>query len=203
MGIEMRPTEKSDYPDLSRILDDEWRFSLYSQEKALKLAEYYLVDCINGANVSVTMLVDGEPKGLLVLRDMEGDTIDASGDLAEVYSEVKDDPGFGGCQADIDNLHEIYERSAERNKSSDWAELRLLIVSKDCKGMGLGKKILNEARRIAESFGKVGVFFYTDTDCNFGFYDHMGAEKVSTDDTICAGEELTVYGYRWIFMNAP
>ncbi len=97
MGIEMRPTERSDYSALSKILDDEWRFSLYSQEKALKLAEYYLVECIDGSNASVTMLVNGEPKGLLVLRDMEEGTIDASGDLAEVYAQVKDDPGFGEC----------------------------------------------------------------------------------------------------------
>ena len=199
MEIMVRRTESSDYGPLSEILDDEWLFRLYSKEYALKLAEYYLVESINSSNVAMTLLVDGVPKGLFVIRDMPGETIDLSKDLAKLEDAVRDGPRCKECLHDIENLHEVYLRSAARYKSPDWAELRLLIISKDCKGLGFGLKLINEARRIAESYGMRGFFFYTDTDCNYGFYDHVGAERVSTEVTVCTGMDLTVYGYRWLF----
>jgi hypothetical protein len=61
--------------------------------------------------------------------------------------------------------------------------------------MGLGRKLIEEAARSASSYGCTGLFFYTDTDCNFGFYDHMGALRVGSTDTICNRMPLTVFGY--------
>ena len=107
------------------------------------------------------------------------------------------EPGYHGFEEDLANLYGVYNRSASLHKSSDLAELSLIIVGKDCRGSGLGKELLLEAKRIAESNGKKGLFFYTDTDCNYGIYDYLGAERVSDDTIMCAGEELTVYCYRW------
>lgn len=98
---------------------------------------------------------------------------------------------------DLDNLYDVYNRSASVYKSPDLAELSLIIVGKGCRGSGLGKELLLEAMRITESNGKKGLFFYTDTDCNYGIYDYLGADRVSEEKIMCAGEELTVYCYRW------
>ncbi len=47
--------------------------------------------------------------------------------------------------------------------------------------------------------GKKGIFFYSDTDCNYGFYDHMGAERIGSGSMSYAGEPLTMYVYRLMF----
>jgi len=65
----LRPIQTADYRPLSRILDDEWLFRLYSKDRALDFAECYLVHCINGSNLALTLLVDDEPKGVLILSD--------------------------------------------------------------------------------------------------------------------------------------
>ena len=54
---------------------------------------------------------------------------------------------------------------------------------------------MEEASRLAVEHGCNGLFFYTDTDCNVGFYDHLGAECVGYKDTVCNGMPLRVFGY--------
>ena len=67
--MNLRSITSADYRQLSEILDDEWLFRIYSKEKALEFAECYLVHCMNGSNLALTLTVDDEPKGILILSD--------------------------------------------------------------------------------------------------------------------------------------
>ena len=192
----IRDLDRTDYEILSKIIDDEWRFNLYSKKCGLEMATYYLLHCANGANVAKTVLVDGEPCGIMVIREMPGDTIDLSEDLQRSKDSLMHLKGdFERMEEDIDELHRIYDAFASKFKKPEWAELRLLILSDKHKGMGLGRRLMEEATKCASNRGMTGLFFYTDTDCNVGFYDHIGAVRIGQEDTICTGEPLTVFGY--------
>lgn len=194
--VVIRNLERSDYGALSKIIDDEWRFNLYSKEYGQEMATYYLLHCAHGANVAETILVDGEPCGILVLRAMPGDRVDLSEDLQHYEGSLKQLNGvFERMEEDIAELHRIYNDFASKYKKPEWAELRLLILSDEYKGMGLGRRLMEEGTRCASNSGMTGLFFYTDTDCNVGFYDHLGAVRIGQEDTICTGEPLTVFGY--------
>ena len=201
MEIMIRNTMPEDYIPISKILDDEWRFHIYSEEKWLEMSEYYLLHCIDGANLSETLLIDGEPKGILVIREMGTDTIDVSEQCSKLDESIRNDPNYGYYLKDLDNLYDVYKGFVKESKIPEWAELRLLIISKDCKGLGLGRILMSEAEKRIKEHGMSGAFFYTDTDCNFGFYDHLGAERIGSKMIICAGEDLEVYGYRLTFDN--
>ncbi len=195
MQVSLRPVCPADYDPLSVIFDDEWDFRGYSVENGLKMAKFYLLHCINGSNAAVTLLVDGIAKGILILKDMGGETINVSGDVEEARRSIEDDPNYDYFLEDSENLYDLYRYFAKEYKHQDWAELRLIIVSKDCKGKGLGNMLMEESMRIARSSGNSGLFFYTDTDCNIGFYDHIGAVRVGKKETECMGQSITVYGY--------
>jgi hypothetical protein len=138
----IRETEPFDYRELSRIIDDEWKFTIYSELNGLGMAECYLMECMEGANAALTLLVDGRPEGIAVLRDMQSDTIDVSARADEILAEIKEDPQFDHFQNDMRDLYAAYNDFAMQSKHKDWAELRLLIVSKRCKGQGLGCAIM-------------------------------------------------------------
>ncbi|MBE6528076.1 MAG: GNAT family N-acetyltransferase [Thermoplasmata archaeon] len=199
MDIGFRDTVPEDFGDLSRIIDDEWEFGLYSEENGRRMAEFYLLSCIDGSDRAVTLLADGKAKGVLILKEMGGPAIDMSEELSLLQGELSSDPGFRQLLEDMDSLYGCYTGFANDAKRDEWAELRLLIVADECKGHGFGRMMMDEAERIAESSRKTGFFFYTDTDCNFGFYDHIGSSRVAEREIMCMGTPLTVYGYSLVF----
>ena len=181
------------------MLEDEWKFHLYSATRWKDYVRHFLLSVINGSDRASVLSADGEPKGIVVLRDMDGPKLDFSKSLDRIDSEVRTDQSFGQYAKDIAALHGVYEMFSSRYKSPEWAELALLIVSGDCKGMGLGRRMIGEAERIVTANGMKGLFFYTDTDCNFGFYDHIGAKRIAYSDIECMGEPLRVFVYALTF----
>jgi len=199
MTVELRNTIPQDYKALSEAIDFEWKFSTYTKESGLLIAEYYLVKCLNGANHAVTATIDGEPKGIVVLKDMGPGSIDVSSRKKELEEALSGDPSYKVFLKADDELEKMYEGFVREYKSPDLAELSLLIVCKDAKGYGLGRTLIEEAKRLVTEAGMSGVFFYSDTDCNYGFYDHLGAERIGSGSMSYAGVPLTMYVYRLMF----
>ena len=194
--IEMRPIRRSDHRPLAEMIDKEWLFSLYSKTKGLDLAEYYLMHCLHGSNEAEVLTVDGQVEGVLVVREAGDDVLDFSEDMQSILDSVKDVPGFDECIRDLEAIYGQYELFARDHKSPEWAELRLVILSDRNKGMGLGRRLIEEAKRMAKDRGKTALFFFTDTDCNFGFYDHIGAVRVDEGCVLCMGQPLRMFAYR-------
>ncbi len=194
-GIELRPICRSDYRPLAEILDDEWEFHLYSKTKGLDMAEYYLMHCLHGCNVAEVITVDSRVEGVIVIREAGDDRMDFSDDLQRCLESIRDDPGFDQCMRDLDVICEQYEAFSRDHKRPEWAELGLLILSDRNKGKGLGRRLIDEALRTAADRGRTGLFFFTDTDCNFGFYDHMGAVRMDEGCVMCMGQPLWMFAY--------
>ena len=197
--FEIRDTELSDVLPLARIIDDEWGFRLYSEQNGVKMAEHYLLHCMDGSNKCVTLVADGRPSGILIMRDMGGRILDFSKECESKLSEFASDPNCSLYLKESDDLYGAYQEFAREHKSPNWSEMRLVIISEDIRGNGIGRRLMDEARRISESFGKNGIFFFSDTDCNLDFYDHIGAERLCQTHLIIMGEDLDIYGYRIVF----
>ena len=187
---------ESDYRPLAEILDEEWKFHLYSKSKGLDMAEYYLFHCLDGANEAMVLAVDGRPDGIVIIREVGEDRLDFSKDLQRCHRAIEDDPSFERCIEDLKAINDQYEIFARDHKTPDQAELRLVIISERDKGMGLGRILIDEALRMASSRGKRGLFFFTDTDCNYGFYDHIGAVREAEAEIVCMGMPLGMFAYR-------
>ncbi len=196
--VTIRDLEPSDYPDLDEMLDRQWRFSAYSKEKGLAIARSYLLHCVDGSNEARTILVDGRPAGIVVMRDMPGKIIDLSDELEEQMKDLVDLPLMPRYEEDMDKLYGAYRTFAKDHKKKEWAELRLLLISDRFRGHGLGRESIKECERILKKYGMTGMFFFTDTDCDFAFYDHIGCCRVGSTSIICTGEPLDVFGYYYV-----
>ena len=197
MEITFRDTVDSDFGAIGQFMEDEWHFTYYSKRNGLEMSCHYLMHCINGSNVARTVLADGEVCGIIVLRDMPGKTIDITDKEEASLGKFSDDAGAEQYLSDMERLYDTYRGFAEKYKCQQYSELRLLIVSDRYRGEGIGRRAFMEAERISEEHGMDGMFFYTDTDCNVDFYEHMGCERVGECTIICCGVELDVFGYRY------
>lgn len=59
---------------------------------------------------------------------------------------------------------------------SELAEIKLLIVSPDARGLGVGRSLFVRALEEAHAHGK-RTFLLTDDTCDVGFYEHAGLQR--------------------------
>ena len=74
-----------------------------------------------------------------------------------------------------------------------------MMLSPEAKGTGIGRRMFAEASDHLCGKGCRGMYWVTDTDCNFGFYDHIGAERVAERELKLTEGTLTRYVYRLRF----
>ncbi|KAA8822070.1 GNAT family N-acetyltransferase [Bifidobacterium vespertilionis] len=65
-------------------------------------------------------------------------------------------------------------RDATRDRGRYDAEVTLLLVEANVRGGGVGRRLFDRMMRTFRAAGVERFFLFTDTTCNFGFYDHLG-----------------------------
>lgn len=73
-------------------------------------------------------------------------------------------------------------------------EIVLLVVSRDYQGQGVGRFLMDLAKKVFQHEGCHGYYLYTDTSCHYQFYDHIGMERVFSLKRESDGFELYLYG---------
>lgn len=77
-----------------------------------------------------------------------------------------------------------------KNKSHLYdGDIELLAVSKERRGLGIGKRLMDCAKERFQRTGAKSIYVYTDTCCNYGFYDSQGFLLEGSEDL-----ELTLNG---------
>lgn len=86
--------------------------------------------------------------------------------------------------AEIGLTQEFIESGDAR---SSW-EVTLLAVDPECHGHGIGRLLFSDALDYLRAQGAPGFFLATDDGCDFGFYDHLGLERIaSREAAACPG----------------
>lgn len=57
------------------------------------------------------------------------------------------------------------------------AELALFAVDSSCRGKGIGKQLFQSALDYMKQEQLDKFYLFTDTSCNYGFYEHQGMER--------------------------
>lgn len=68
----------------------------------------------------------------------------------------------------------------QRDDDCTSAELNLLMVDPDAKGLGVGGRLFDLMRRELDAEGADGFFLMTDDECDFAFYDHKGLSRLAS-----------------------
>ena len=71
----------------------------------------------------------------------------------------------------------IFRRFEDRDAEQAarlFQQLKLLIVSPEARGMGMGKRLIQAVADHVREIGRDGFFLLTDDACDVGFYEHLG-----------------------------
>lgn len=176
-NITFRAYEKQDAPYLENIIRKTWNYDLFSSPKVAKqMAKLYLASCLANQTYTKVALIDDTPVGIIMAKNIKSH----KNKLTYVWSQLvagaqvfrsKEGRKTANLFAGINDVDE--KLLEERHKNYE-GELAFFAVSEECRGTGIGKKLYH---MVVDYFIQEGIqefYLYTDSSCNYGFYEHQG-----------------------------
>lgn len=172
-----RKLKKGDFKELEEIIKETWEYEKFADKKtAGKLARAYLFSCLANQTYSLAAEKDGEAVGIILGKKEDHYRCPVSYKIRQfisVCSLAVTDRGrhLMKFYGDIDT---IYEKLYSRCNKRYGGEVALFAVKKECRGLGIGKQLFERMEAYMRTEKINDIYLYTDTSCNYGFYEHQG-----------------------------
>lgn len=177
MQIKFREYQEEDFEVLESVIRETWHYDEFSSPKtATTLARVFLSSCLTNHTFSCVALVDEKPVGIILVKDIAIHRCPLKYRLKQLKSILSLYLTKEGRQVSkiFENVNGIdQELLADINKSYQ-AELALFAIDSSCRGKGIGKKLFDYAIDYLKKRKLTEFYLFTDTSCNYEFYEHQG-----------------------------
>lgn len=180
MQMQFREYRKQDYRDLVEIIRKTWHYDEFCSPKtANKLANVFLSSCLTNYTYSRVVLADGKAAGIILVNNIAKHTCSAMARLRQLKALATLYCCKEGRQAAriFGSVHGIDQHLLEKNHKHYPAELALFALSDAYRGKGIGKQLFQAALDYMKQEGLDSFYLFTDTSCNYGFYEHQGMKR--------------------------
>lgn len=198
----MRSFKKSDRRAVEQIIRDTWFYGDFCSERtAANLARLFLDACLAEQTFNQVAVKDGVPVGMIMGKNKRKKRHSVMKRL-----RVMCDGGRLALRADgravaklfggINGIDQALLNECGRNYEG---EVAFFAISKACRGQGLGRKLFEGLVDVMREEGVKHFFLFTDTTCNYHFYEHLGMtrrlEKTKTIQIAGAQARTTFFLY--------
>ena len=177
MKIELREYQKQDFKALETIIRETWHYDDFSNSKtAIKLAKVFLSSCLTNYTFSRVAIVDGNVVGIILVNNIAKHKCQFSNRLLQIKSILSLYISKEGRNVSkiFGSVNGIDKQLLNENNKIYPAELALFAVSSSCRGKGIGKMLFQSALDYVKQEKLKEFYLFTDTSCNYGFYEHQG-----------------------------
>ena len=183
--IKIRDFKKSDIKDLSLIVMDTWGFSdSFSMKLAVKMSRLYLAEALNESNFCKVAEADGEAVGFIAARS---DMLKKGSLKSKIFVFKALFPVIFNIEAiravkvfwDMSKLNKRLYKKAGIDFEG---EITLFVLNIGARGKGIGGRLYSDALDFIRRSGAGNYYIYTDTTCDYKFYEHKGAKKLSCEE---------------------
>lgn len=177
MEIKLREYQKQDFKVLETIIKETWYYDEFASPKtSVKLAQVFLSSCLTNYTFSRVALLNDEVIGIILVKDIANHKCPLSCRLKQIQSIVSLFLSKEGRNVSkiFENVSGIDKQLLSQTHKSYPAELALFAVSSSCRGKGIGKKLFQSALEYLQKQQLDEFYLFTDTSCNYGFYEHQG-----------------------------
>lgn len=180
----LRELAKRDYAQVEAMIKQTWHFEKHcgNEISARRMAKLYLRDALAEQNAVIVAEENGKIIGTIMMRD---DKCGAKASLKQKAARLFATANVMRAKAGRKG-HRIYkkvnivDRSLLATTGREFGgELTFFAVADKAQGKGVGKKLLGEAREYFYARGCQSFYVFTDTACNYGFYDSQGFKKIA------------------------
>lgn len=177
MQLLLREYQKQDFKPLENIIRETWNYDKFCSPKtASKLAKVFLSSCLTNYTFSRVAVLDERIVGIILVNNKAKHKCPLSYKLKQIKFIVSLYACKEGRKASkiFGNVYGIDQQLLNENHKSYPAELALFAVDSSCRGKGIGKKLFQSALDYIQQQELNEFYLFTDTSCNYGFYEHQG-----------------------------
>lgn len=177
MKITLREFRKGDFPASENIIRETWHYDEFSSPKtASKLARVFLSSCFTNYTYSCVALLNNQPVGIILGKNSALHRCPLKYRIKQFFDIMnlflsKEGRNISKIFADVNGIDKQLLKDCGKSYPG---ELALFAVSKGCRGKGIGKKLFQSVISYMGDQHIKEFYLYTDTSCNYGFYEHQG-----------------------------
>lgn len=203
--ITYRDLEKEDYPRLERIIGETWGFSRRCKDKKVAglLEKAYWASLLTQENFARVALINGKPVGVvLARREGKGKRNFAMNFRGFFYMFRLAVNAEGRSNLKIfRELNQQNRRMFKEQGEKFDGELIYLNIMRNKKGKGLGNQLWEDTKNYIKNSGGKNFFFFTDTTCDYKFYEKKGCRRIAASEKILdiggQRKHLEMYLYKY------
>lgn len=200
--IKIRAFQKQDIPYLEEIVRKTWNYDRFASEKTAKrLAKVFLASCLTNQTFIRVAALGERSVGVIMAKDSKSHRCPLGYRLRQIWQIFRLMITKEGRQVSsiFRSVNDIDQILLQERKKAYQGELAFFAIGEECRGKGIGAKLFAEVREYMRQQGVENYYLYTDTSCNFGFYEHMGmqrcGEKKKTFEILGQQAEMQFYLY--------
>lgn len=178
--IIFREFKKKDSKMIEEIIIEAWNYNdLCSSKTAHKMAKVFLSSCLTNQTYTRVALLDNQPIGVIMAKDSKSHKCPLKYKMKQAFAIISlylSKEGRSTSQI-FSNVNEIDRELLEKCKKEYEGELAFFAISSKARGKGIGKKMFNDMLEYMKSQSINNFYLFTDTSCNYGFYEHQGMNR--------------------------
>ncbi|MEG0769231.1 MAG: GNAT family N-acetyltransferase [Ruthenibacterium sp.] len=179
--IQFRAVRPSDYSALSKIICDTWSYERICTPKTAKaMSKLYLASCLTNQTFTCVAQSQGEPVGIIMGKNESTHRTApryAFGQLTAALAMLVTKEGRSVLKT-FEGFDDINKALFSENTQTFDGEVAFFAVRSDQRGTGVGKELFRRLRAAMEAQGIFDFYLYTDSTCNYGFYEHQGMQRI-------------------------
>lgn len=179
-----RPYKKQDFGALSEIINITWEHEKnYSQSTAIRLSNAYLRICLAEQTFTQVAVCKGKAVGIIM-----GNNLHCTSKPLIPHLQAKKDMLILSMTSEgrraahfFEELDKIYGRLLSAQSRQYGGELSFFAIHPNYRGLGIGKELYYRFQNYMDSVRIEDFYVFTDTTCNYGFYEHQGMIRCGTE----------------------
>lgn len=203
-----RELVREDYSRVKELIGDAFGFNNFIKDKGFLdlVLNIYLQDCILASSFSKVAEKDNKVIGFILgdskkdkhrLRKPHNIISLATTSFKLLISNKENKKSLKEFSKISDTYKEIIQGKKEKFQGC----IQLFIVSKESRGLGVGKTLVNYLFNYMKSMEVKSLYLYTDTRCNYGFYDSQNFKRLIEKEIRfnSFNEKLNIFLYEYNF----
>lgn len=177
MKIKLREYQPSDFKALENIIRETWNYDRFSSPKvSQKLAKVFLSSCLTNYTFSRVAIIDDKPVGIILGKNCSLYKCSLKNRLKQIKAIISLYATKEGRNVSkiFSSVNDIDKQLLKECHKTYPGELALFAIDSSCRGKGIGKLLFQEVLNYFQQQKLDEFYLFTDTSCNYGFYEHQG-----------------------------
>lgn len=204
--IILREFQKEDTETIETIIKEAWHYHDFCSTKtACKLSNVFLSSCLANQTYTQVAVLNKTPIGIIMAKNIHEHTCCIKYRLRQMFAIISLFLSSEGRTVSkiFSSVSNIDKHFLEECKSNYQGEVAFFAVSASARKKGVGKMLFQAMLEYMKSQDISKFYLFTDTSCNYGFYEHQGMIRrcEKSKHFVVKGQKakMTFFLYEYLF----